>query len=437
MKVQTTILVCITLATCYSPVAAKESNPNILILLPDDLGWNDIGYHNEKVITPNLDRLAKGGVRFEQHYVCTTCSPTRAALLTGRFPSRFNIRGPIAGKSKQALPTDIVTLPSMLKKKGYETAIIGKWHLGLRPEVGPRKYGFDYTYGYLHGQIDPITHLYKFGDKTWHRNDKLFEEEGHATDLITEDAVRFIQKKRKKPFFLYVPYSVPHTPLIEDDRWQKPYQNVKEDSRRLFLASVTHMDHGIGRIVEALEKTGQRENTIILFSSDNGGQKSGGKSKTQYGGKFPAYPVLADNTPLRGWKGQLFEGGIRVPAFINWKGTLKPNSFEGPMHIVDWLPTFAAKLNIEIPKSAKLDGQNVWPSSNLSFASSNRQLYGWTGKSMALRVGDWKLIQIGNKFELYNLAKDPTEKKNLAKLETQRLTKLQQILKAERVKDQQ
>src|SRR5262249_50040567 len=168
-----------------SPPAAADpaSQPNILVIVADALGWRDIGYHDSDIRTPNLDRLAKAGVRLERNYVYPTCSPTRAGILTGRNPSRFGIHGPIDGRSELALPKETMTLSRVLHDRGYETALCGKWHLGLRPEVGPRKYGFDHSYGYLHGQIDQLTHRYKNGDRTWHRDDVFIDEQGHATDL--------------------------------------------------------------------------------------------------------------------------------------------------------------------------------------------------------------------------------------------------------------
>ena len=170
------------------------------------------------------------------------------------------------------MPADIPNLASMLKSRGYFTAISGKWHLSLQIENGPRHYGFDSTYGYLHGQIDPWVHDYKTGDRTWHRNDQFTDDTGHATDLISAEAVRLIEQKRNQPFFVYVAFSVPHTPLSEDSKWTAPYQErFKEETRQLVGASITHMDDGIGRIVAAVDRSGLRENTLIIFTSDNGG----------------------------------------------------------------------------------------------------------------------------------------------------------------------
>jgi arylsulfatase B len=193
-------------------VGEAKRPPNILVLVADDLGWHDVGYHGSEIRTPHLDKFAGAGVQLERHYVYPTCSPTRAGLLTGRNPSRFGIHAPIADRSEQTLPAGAPTLARALKARGYATALFGKWHLGLRPEAGPRQYGFDQTYGYLHGQIDQYTHRYKNGDRSWHRNDVFVDEAGHATDLIADETVRFLETRRKTPFFLWVAFSVPHFP---------------------------------------------------------------------------------------------------------------------------------------------------------------------------------------------------------------------------------
>jgi arylsulfatase A-like enzyme len=252
---------------------AAKRPPNFVILIADDLGWSDVGYHKSEIHTPNLDRWAREGVRLERYYVYPTCSPTRAGLLTGRNPSRFGIQAPIAGRSTETLPDETMTLARALKARGYVSALMGKWHLGLRPEVGPRRFGFDRSYGYFHGQIDPYTHLYKNGDRSWHRDDRFTDEEGHATDLIAAEAVRFLETKRAQPFLLWVAFSVPHHPLQEDEKWTTPYMSTISDRwRRMYAASVSHMDAAIGQIVEALEKSGKAGETIVLFTSDNGGQ---------------------------------------------------------------------------------------------------------------------------------------------------------------------
>ncbi|MEJ2195541.1 MAG: sulfatase-like hydrolase/transferase, partial [Ignavibacteriaceae bacterium] len=297
-----------------------SSKPNFVLFVADDAGWHDVGYHGSEIKTPNIDKLANSGVELNQFYVYPTCSPSRAALLTGKYASRFGIGEPIAMKSEQVLPTNVKTLPEALKQVGYQTALTGKWHLGLSLESGPGHYGFDYTYGYLHGQIDQYTHRYKNGDRTWYRGNEFIDEKGHATDLITNEVINYITKVREKssPFFIYVAYSVPHYPLQEEDKWIEPYKNINDaDSRKLFDASMAHMDFSIGRIIQTLEDEQLLENTIAIFISDNGGQESWYPEKESkiklYDGKFGPYPKLGDNSPLKGYKAELYEGGIRVP----------------------------------------------------------------------------------------------------------------------------
>ncbi len=389
--------------------------PNIVFIVADDLGWADIGYHGSRIKTPHVDRLAAEGVRFGQHYVMATCTPTRVGLMTGHYPSRYGVLSPAYG---QIFRDDTVTLPMALRGCGYFTAIAGKWHMGSPPKYTPRKYGFDSSYGYFHGQIDPYTHNYKTGVRSWHRNDRYTDEQGHATDLITAEAVRIIESRHDRPFFLYVAYSVPHYPLAEPDEWTSLYQDIKEPSRRLFAASVTHMDHGIGRIIEALERKALRRNTLVVFVSDNGGQKSW-HSKQQYKGRYAEKPhnVLGDNRPLRGWKGELYEGGIRVPALANWPGVLEPRRLDEPVHIVDWMPTLCRLVGYSPKRDLQWDGQDIWALlAGESAKLQDRALYWKTPGRSAVRLGRWKLIVAGkqNKAELFDIAADPNETRDLA-----------------------
>jgi len=425
---------------------ARTGRPNIVVFVSDDLGFNDIGYHNSEIDTPNLDRLARTGVRLEQFYVCPTCSPTRAALLTGRNPSRYDILGPIAGRSRQALPQATATLATRLRQLGYATAIVGKWHLGLRPEVGPRKYGFDYSYGYLHGQVDPYTHRYKTGDRTWHRNDEFIDEQGHVTDLLAREAAAFIERERSGPFFLYVPFSVPHTPLDEPQRWTRPYaERIGNKWRRQFAASVTHMDDVIGQVCATLARLGLQDDTLILFHSDNGGQQSW-SSKTNYEGRYPAHDQLGDNRPLRGWKGELYEGGIRVPALVNWPKRLGPRTVKDVISVLDVLPTLVAVAGGQdrpqvqgVPGAVggALEGMNVWPVLTGEHSPGQRVLYWKTGGQYALRAGDWKLIQNRQSggCELFNLADDPYEKNDLAGDQPERVQQLLEQLRHQQAGD--
>lgn len=393
------------------------------------MGWADVGYHGSQIETPNIDRLAKESVRFKQHYVMATCTPTRVGLMTGRYPSRYGVVSPAYGK---IFEDDTVTLPMALRDRGYKTSISGKWHMGSPPECTPLKYGFDTSYGYFHGQIDPYTHHYKTGVPSWHRNDEYLDEEGHATDLITDEAIRIIETDHAQPFFLYVAYSVPHFPLDEPEKWTSRYDKIKDASRRLFAASVTHMDHGIGRIVDALERRDLRENTLIVFVSDNGGQKSW-HSNDQYKGRYADKPhtVLGDNLPLHGWKGDLFEGGIRVPALANWPGVLKPGEIDVPVHIVDWMPTLCKLAGYSAKRDLKWDGRDIMPFIRQEKKKADpRSLYWKTPGFSAVRYGNWKLIvkKSNAQTQLYRIDQDPYEKKDLASQQPEVVKKLKALL---------
>lgn len=427
-------MVCLIAVGFSQTVLAADEKPNILVIISDDQGWMDIGYNGSEILTPNLDHLARTGIRLDANYVFTTCSPTRIALLAGRNPSRYGVLGPIGGRSKQALPAETMLLAKALSGVGYYTVITGKWHLGLRPEVGPRRYGFDSSYGYLHGQIDQYTHIYKNGDRTWHRDEKFIDEKGHATDLITDEAVHIIERKSDQPFFLYVAYSVPHFPLQEPKRWTAMYDGrIDDPDRKKFAASLTHMDAGIGRIVKALEQSGKRNNTLLIYTSDNGGQKNY-HSKTDYdGGKHSPNKVLGNNRPFRGWKGDLYEGGIRVPALVNWPGKLAPAVVKQTVSVLDWYPTIAAYAGVTIPKEWELEGRNIRPLLEESWLPElqQRTLYWKTSRNYALRAGSWKLIEHRgkqSKFELFNLTDDPYEKTDLAAKHPEKLKSLKQQL---------
>ena len=396
--------------------------PNILIILPDDLGWADVGYHGSDVRTPNIDELATTGIQLSQHYVMPTCTPTRVSLMTGLYPSRYGVLGPAYG---EVIDTGDPTIASLLSDNGYFTAIDGKWHMGSPPYT-PLEYGFDSSYGYFDGQIDPYTHEYKTETdltdrRSWHRNDEYLDESGvHVTDLITAEAVRIIEQEREEPFFLYVAHHVPHFPLDEPSEWMSVYDDVPlmHPSRKLFAASVTHMDDGIGEIIDALERTGQRENTLVIFFSDNGGQHSW-HSETEYEGRYADKPhtVLGNNYPLRGWKRDLYEGGIRVPALLNWPGQLEPGIIDFPIHVSDWLPTLCHLTGCEEDLRQDLDGRNIWPQlTGEQTVEGSRPMYWKTGGNYAVRDGRWKLLvhRNDNRIELYDLENDFRESQDLS-----------------------
>ncbi len=325
---------------------AAESRPNILFIVADDLGWKDVGWHGAKHKTPHLDRLVREGLELDYHYVQPVCTPTRTALMTGRVPSRFGPHAQ-APSNLRALPPGTVTLASALKECGYFTAMSGKWHLGSRPEWGPNHYGFDHSYGTLTGATDPWTHGYRRGpyEQTWHRDGQRLDEEGNATELVARQAVDWIRQKRE-PWFVYVAFHAVHIPVDAPDEFKRLYQGVtfhddpeKDDSARRFAAFVSQLDAKVGQLIAAVEETGQRERTLIVFTSDNGGLLKGGNA---YVSRVKPTPVLSSNEPLRGQKAELYEGGIRVPAFVNWPGKLAPRKVAAPMHVSDWFPTLAA-----------------------------------------------------------------------------------------------
>lgn len=408
-----------------------ERPPNIVFILADDLGWADIGYHDSDIRTPHLDRLAAAGTRLNRHYVYPTCSPTRVALLSGQFPSRFGVLSPLGATTKMQGADAL--LPHALRKLGYRTGLCGKWHIGETPEHRPRRYGFDTTYGYLRGQIDPYTHRYKFGDHvTWHRNDAFVEERGHVTDLIAEEAISIIESAGDRPFFLYVAHHAPHYPLNEPPKWIAPYEKTIDDVwRRHYAAAVTHLDDTVGRLVEALRRSGHLDHTLIVFSSDNGGQRSWGGSPREYNGRYAPHTTLGNNRPLRGWKGDLYEGGIRVPAFVHWPGRIPAGRvLEVPTHVVDWLPTLVRAAGGDPAQYEAAEGVDLWPLlAGRSHEAPRRAMYWKTPSASAVREGDWKLItRGGQRTELFHLGEDPLEQHNLADRQPQRVDELLALL---------
>jgi len=420
----------------------RASLPNILLIVADDLGWSDVGWHGGFGKTPVMDQLVREGIELDQHYVQPVCTPTRAALMSGRYPGRF---GPqvLSPSNLRAMPLGTVTLASALKSLGYNTHQSGKWHLGARPEWIPNAYGFDTSYGTLTGAADPWTHKYRTGnpyEDTWHRDGKLFDEAGNATELVAAEALRHIEAKHS-PWFVYVPFHAVHTPVDAPDEFKKLYDGVKfhddpvkHESRLRMAAMVSQIDAKIGQFVAALESTGQRDNTLIIFTSDNGGIES---LKNAYVGKVPDSPLNSENDPLRGQKATLYEGGTRVCAFVNWPGKLKPQQFKTPMHCVDWFPTIAELTGYKSADDLKWDGISQW--SALAAASPNptpRNIYIATPGAGSLRFGDWKLIESKQgKLELFNIAADPYEQENLAMREREKVMELKTLLDAEKSKD--
>jgi arylsulfatase A-like enzyme len=426
-----------------NPNHETPAQPNIIVIIPDDLGWADVGYHGSEIKTPNIDKLAQSGIRLNQNYVMPTCTPTRVSLMTGKYPSRYGITGPDYG---EVIDLGDPTLASILKENGYFTAIAGKWHMGSPPYT-PLKYGFQSSYGYFDGQIDPYTHEYKTETaltdrRSWHRNDEYLDEEGHVTDLLTTEAIRIIEENHDRPFFLYVAHHVPHYPLDEPKEWMSVYDDKDMfPSRKLFAASVTHMDDAVGKIIDALERTGQRKNTLIIFTSDNGGQFNW-QSDMEYRGKYADKPhnILGNNYPLRGWKGDLYEGSIRVPALVNWPGRLEPGVIDFPVHVSDWLPTLCELIEIETPLGHILDGQSIWQLlAGEQKLAEKRPVYWKIRSHYAVREGDWKLLlnRNSNKAELYNLENDFSETQDLSEVNPEKVAHMLELLEGFKKRDRE
>jgi len=397
-----------------SPAAAQLSPPHIIILLADDLGWGDVGYHGSKIATPHIDRLASMGTRLNQFYVQPVCSPTRAAMLTGRYPMRLGLQcGVVRPWADYGLPLDERTMAEELKEIGYQTAIVGKWHLGhFKPEYLPTRRGFTQQYGHYNGALDYFTHD-RDGGHDWHKNDKRNDDEGYTTDLIGREAVRIIKDHpTNRPLFLYVPFNAPHTPLQAPKAYLDKASDFKEKDRQTYAAMVMCMDDAVGDIVEAIEAMPDylAGNTIIFFCSDNGGIRK-----------------LGSNGDLRAGKGTLYEGGVRVPAVMVWHKHLKPGSeVNEPLHIVDLYPTLVGRTLMGPKKGKMLDGRDAWPTIAKGAASPHEYiLHNVTPFGGALRMGDFKIIHYGQhsanatakpdkeEWELFNIKDDPSEKKDL------------------------
>ncbi len=424
-----TLHLAIALCACLAaPLSSAEaSRPNIIFILADDLGWADVGFHGGNAPTPNLDRLAAQSVELMQHYVYPVCSPTRAALLSGSYATRFGVTTP---QSPRAFPWDTVTLARALGSAGYDTALFGKWHLGSNPDWGPQKFGFDRSYGSLGGGVGPRNHRYKEGEfsRTWHRDGKLLEEEGHVTDLLTSEAERWLGARGERPFFLYLPYTAVHIPIREPaEIVSRVPAEITAPALREYAADIMHLDAAVGRVLAALEKTGRAENTIVVFTSDNGGSDADNADPHYPPDGYAPGPVGGNNRPLRGKKGDVYEGGIRVPALVHWPARLQPGKVAAPIHITDWMPTFCALAGYTPEKDLRWDGQNIWPLLSGATKEMPRAIYaaGPGFRSQALREGDWKLVldngraakgaKAGSeKVELFDLAKDPNETTDLA-----------------------
>ena len=408
--------------------AAGPSRPNILMVVADDLGWGDVGWHGDFGKTPHMDRLVREGVELDRHYVQPVCTPTRAALLTGRYPGRFGPHA-IAPSNRRALPPGTVTLATALRSLGYATFQCGKWHLGSRPEWGPNHHGFDHSYGSLTGAADPWTHRYRRGpyEDTWHRDGVRLEEAGNATDLITREAERRIRDAAsgpasdRRPWFLYVAFHAVHAPVDAPAEFKQRYAGIRfdedaarHDSRLRLAAMVSQLDASVGRLVAALDDTGQRRDTLVVFTSDNGGIES---VENHYVSDVPGSPLNSENDPLRGQKNTLWEGGIRVCAFANWPGRLAPRKSAAVLHAADWFPTISGLVGYRPDADPSWDGLDRWDAiAGVPGAEARPRPVCIVHRSgRAILTDRWKLIARTKAPPLlFDLTTDPYETTDLA-----------------------
>jgi len=372
-----------------APAQVQRNAPNILILLADDLGWNDVGYRNAKRVTPVINQLAKEGIELQRFYTYPVCSPARAALLSGIMPRRFGIVD-VMGPGQQGIPKTVVTLPAKLKSLGYQTSLIGKWHLGNNN--GPMTYGFDHFYGFLSAELDYFKHTDKRGKPDWQRDGKQIEEAGYTTYLFADDAVKQIKARDKsQPFFLEVAFNAPHIDLAAP-----PELIEKHKADGLYGAVVEGLDIGIGRVLAVLDEQGIRNNTIVIFCSDNGAPQRSGS-----------------NLPLNNFKATIYEGGIRTPAIVRWPGhTPTRVATQHAVAMNDLYPTLLHAIGSPLAADAKLDGVSQWQAIS-SGKAIERTPFLIASHDIALFDGDWKLMEFGDgKRSLYNLSKDISETKD-------------------------
>lgn len=393
------------------------SQPNVIFILVDDMGWNDVGYNGSEIATPNLDQMANAGMRLDRNYVYPICSPTRAALLTGHNPLHYGIDGPISDDS--GLPLDLKIMPEYFKELGYQTFMVGKWHLGIgNTDYWPTSRGFDSHYGFLGGFIDFYTHVYQ-GGLDWQIEGVSLREEGHATDLFTAEAKRVIgTRDPDSPFFLYVAYNAPHSPIQTPPQISGLNEHIEPGNRYVYAEMVTQFDNGIGQIIDELENQGILENTIVVFSNDNGGAARGG----------------ASNGDLRGAKGSSLEGGMRVPGLIMWAGHIAAGQvLEQQIAIQDWLPTLLDAVGSDSSRAENPYGQSMWAAIERGVEIDRVQSVIGAGTNRAVFDWPWKLTRVGSdgEHELYNVLDDPYEQDNLAQSQPEILANLEAVLAAE------
>lgn len=386
--------------------SATKKKPNIVLIVADDMDYADLSITGgRKVETPNIDSIAKNGMQFTNAYVtCPVCGPSRVAILTGIYQDRFGYvtnHGPVIPENF-GLPTTATLVSEMLKEAGYSTGMIGKWHLGFKQEMTPNAQGFDYFFGHLPGAHQYIPQGNKPG--SIQRNGQPVKTTEYLTTVFGNEAASFIERSKDKPYFLYVPFNAVHGPLQAPEETKKMFENIKNDRDRTMAAMLYEMDKSVGDILKAVRDSGEEQNTIVVFFNDNGGTR----------GNLPE-----SNGVLRESKGSLYEGGIRVPLFVQWKGTIPAGSkYDKPVISLDITPTFLTAANTTTPSN--LEGVNLLPYILSQNQGQPHEALFWkhtdAPNKKAVRKGDWKAIQPSDNapWELYNLAADIGETKNLA-----------------------
>jgi arylsulfatase A-like enzyme len=409
--------------------------PNIVLIVADDLGWKDVGYNGSEIQTPNIDALAKGGVSLTDFYVHATCSPSRAALMTGQSPMRHGIYHAIGKNTEGSLPLTLKLLPEYLSEAGYQSVMVGKWHLGhATSAMLPMARGFEEVYGHFTGGVGYWDHVHG-GGLDWHRNGKALREGGYATHLQADEAVRLIKERdKRRPLFLYTAFSAPHLPNEAPAASIDKYGHIDNENRRVHAAMVDELDHAIGRIVASLEEEQMINNTLIWFFSDNGGLNPAAASDgmrsfvsrlvSVFGRPLPTDFLEflrhntedggSDNGPYRRGKSAIYQGGILVPSVLYWPGTLEPASVSDRVTVQDVLPTLAEATVIELPSGHILDGAGRWASINGAGGPADTDFIAVSMDDRAVFRGEWKLVVSADATELYNLAEDPFEKLNRA-----------------------
>lgn len=396
-------------------VAEDDGFPNVILIVADDLGWADVGYHGSSIETPHIDSIIAEGIQIERFYATPLCGPTRKGLYTGRSPVSLGvINNPRPNNESQSVPLEEHLISESFKEAGYQTWMIGKWHLGGSTDERylPNSRGFDHFYGFEGASIDSYSHHgWHEGEVDWQRNGETLDQEGYSTDLLTDEIVNTLIPGRAldKPFFLTVAYNAVHTPLLGPEDLVEKYAAIfpQDEDRQTYAAMAERMDFNIGRILGALEDAEIDKTTLVFFISDNGGN-------TRSGG--------ASNSPLRGWKGQVFEGGVRVAAGVRWPGVLPAGTISNQfMSVLDLLPTVAAAVGIEVQNDKiqhPLDGRNLWEELKGEAAIRPPEEYLVIGSDGAIALFDkeWKLIKRPEDTMLFEIEQSPDETEDVADL---------------------